>query len=313
MSKGGGTDAAAAEPASQALQPRRVLLAVVLVLALALAWGCNWPSMKVVLTGLDPWLFRLITGIGGGVIFLAALRVRGVSLTVPRREWGALALVAGFNMTIFPTASILALIYLPAGWTALIGYTMPIWAALISSAVFREPVTVRRVGALVLGLVGLVVLLLPRLDGSANITTGVPIMLTGAVLWAVGVVAQKQFRWSRPVAVVTAWQILLGGLPFIIVAGLLSDFSALTRMPLPAALALAYSVLIGLVAGSYLFYRVVHLFPVAVAGIASLAVPVVGVLSSAVLLGESIGFGEVAAMALVVGAIALVLFERRPA
>jgi drug/metabolite transporter (DMT)-like permease len=293
--------------------PRRVALAVLLVSALALAWGCNWPSMKLVLTGLDPWLFRLCTGVGGGLIFLTLLRLRGISLAVPQRQWGPLALIAMFNMAIFPTSSILALQYLPAGWTALIAYTMPVWAALISSVVFKERVTLRRVLALVLGLVGLVVLLAPRLDGSANIAAGVPIILTGAVLWAVGVVAQKQVNWSRPVAVITAWQILLGGLPFVVVSAVVSDFASFAAMPIGAVLALAYSVLIGLVAGSYLFYRMVHLFPVAVAGVASLAVPVVGVLSSVVLLGEAIGLGEIAAMGLVVSAIALVLFERRPA
>lgn len=312
MSKNSIADTADTAEAATAMAPRRLALAVLLVAALALAWGCNWPSMKVVLTGLDPWTFRLFTGFGGGLMFLGVLRLRGLSLAVPRRQWPALTLVAACNMLVFPTSSILALQYLPAGWTALIGYTMPVWAAVISSVVFRERVTIWRLAALVIGLVGLVVLLGPRLDGSANIVVGVPIILTGAIVWAVGVVAQKQVRWSRPVAVITGWQILLGGLPFVVVAAVLSDFSQIAAMPLPAALALAYSVFIGLAAGTYLFYRVVDLFPVTVAGVASLSVPVVGVLSSAVLLGEAIGLSELAAMALVTLAIALVMFERRP-
>jgi drug/metabolite transporter (DMT)-like permease len=289
--------------------PRSRLLAAALIVALALAWGCNWPSMKIVLSGIDPWIFRLMTGCVGGAVFMIALRLRGISLAVPRAQWPALAVVALFNLIVFPTSSIVSLQYLPAGWAALIAYTMPIWAALLGGFVFRERITWRRVLALLLGLGGLVVLVGPGFDVSRDMAVGFAVILTGAVLWAVGVVIQKYVAWTSPVAVLTAWQVLLGGLPFIVLSAVLSDFGRLVDIPLESALALGYSIFIGLVAGTYLFYRVIELFPVTVAGIASLAVPVVGVLSSALLLGEVIGIAELAAMGLVVSAIALVLFE----
>lgn len=295
---------------AQTQPPRGAGLGILLIGALALAWGCNWPMMKIALTGVDPWTFRLLTSVIGGVVFLAALRLRGISLAVPRGEWKPLAIVAFFNMVAFPTSSIVALQYLPAGWTSLIAYTMPIWAVILGSIVFRERITARRIGALVLGFAGLVVLIGPQLEGSADIAKGVLIILAGAVLWAVGVVAQKFVVWSRPLSVVTAWQIFLSALPFIVISPWLPEFSRLAAMPLQALLAIVYTILAGLLLGNYLFYRLLALFPVTVAGIASLAIPVVGVLSSALLLGEVIGVGEFTAMAMVVGAIALVLFER---
>lgn len=296
---------------SQALPSpgRRIAVAAGLIAALAIAWGCNWPSMKIALQGIDPWTFRMFTGCLGGIFLMTLLRLRGLTLALPRPDWRPIAVVAFFNMVIFPTSSIVALQYLPAGWTALIGYTMPVWAALISSVVFRERVTLRRLAALTMGLSGLVALIGPDFDVGGDMALGIGVILGGAMLWAVGVVAQKRVAWNGPLAVVTAWQILLGGLPFIFVSAILSDYSRLLHMSPEAALALIYSICIGLVAGTYLFYRVVELFPVTVAGVASLAIPVVGVASSALLLGEQIGPGELAAMGLVVGAIALVLFE----
>lgn len=291
-------------------QPRRTGLGILLIGALALAWGCNWPIMKVALSGLDPWTFRLLTSVIGGVVFLAALRVRGISLAIPRGEWKPLVIAALFNMVAFPTSSILSLQYLPAGWASLIAYTMPIWAVIMGGIVFHERLTARRIGALVLGLAGLVVLIGPQLEGSADILKGVPIMLVGAMLWAVGVVAQKFVVWSRPLSVVTAWQIFLSALPFVAISPWLPEFSRLTAMPTQAMLAIVYTIFIGLLLGYYLFYRLLSLVPVSVAGVASLAIPVVGVVSSALLLGETIGMGELSAMAMVVCAIALVLFER---
>ena len=55
------------------------------------------------------------------------------------------------------------------------------------------------------------------------------------------------------------------------------------------------------------WFVVLGRLPVAVASISTLAIPVVGVLSSALLLGEGLGATEVTALALVLGALILAL------
>jgi drug/metabolite transporter (DMT)-like permease len=57
--------------------------------------------------------------------------------------------------------------------------------------------------------------------------------------------------------------------------------------------------------------RLVRVLPASIAAIGSMAVPVVGVLSSALLIGEGLAVPELASLALVVAAIALVLIPRR--
>ena len=304
------TEVSISPPGAADLRSR--LAAALLILLLALAWGCNWPAMKLALRDIDVWLFRCGTALGGGVIFLAALKLRGLSLGVPRQQWPALMFVAFFNITVFPLSSTMALLYLPAGWTAIIAYTMPVWASILGLLVLDERLTGRRVLALVMGLAGLIVLMAPDLSltgPSRDLMLGFAIILIGAMLWAVGVVGQKRVRWSRPTSVIAAWQVMLGGLPYHAVAPWASDWSGLAAAGTDALLAWLYSVLIGLALGTYLFYRVVARFPVATAGIASLSVPVVGVLSSALLLGETLGIRELGALVLVVSAVGLVLLE----
>lgn len=63
----------------------------------------------------------------------------------------------------------------------------------------------------------------------------------------------------------------------------------------------------------YLWFRLLEVFPSSVAAIDTLGIPVVGVLSKALIVGEPIGAGEIAARGLVVSAQALVLLRPGPA
>jgi drug/metabolite transporter (DMT)-like permease len=64
-----------------------------------------------------------------------------------------------------------------------------------------------------------------------------------------------------------------------------------------------------MVFGQWAWFKSLSRLSGTVAAIASLAVPVVGLLSSALLLGERLGPSEVVALTCVVGALALVLLK----
>ena len=55
------------------------------------------------------------------------------------------------------------------------------------------------------------------------------------------------------------------------------------------------------------WFSVVRLFPAAIAAIGTLAIPIVGVFSSALVLGEPVGLRELASLGLVCAALAVVL------
>ena len=48
---------------------------------------------------------------------------------------------------------------LPAGRSAILAYTMPIWATLISLVLLHEPLSTRKIVGLVLGMLGMALLL----------------------------------------------------------------------------------------------------------------------------------------------------------
>jgi drug/metabolite transporter (DMT)-like permease len=122
----------------------------------------------------------------------------------------------------------------------------------------------------------------------------------------------KRYRWSISSAQLSGWQLLVGGLPIFVATPFLDDpIDAVAALDPMDWLLLAYVLAVPMVLAQWIWVRLVRILPAGIAAIGSMAVPVVGVLSSALVLGEHVGLAELAALALVVAAIALVLLPRR--
>jgi drug/metabolite transporter (DMT)-like permease len=196
---------------------------------------------------------------------------------------------------------------MPAGRAAILAYTMPLWATVMSWMFLGERLTLLRAAGLALGLTGMALLIGDEFVKLSAAPWGALLIVAAAVFWAGGTVALKSHRWSMGTAALTGWQMALGGVPVVLGA------VAFGRLPEPAGvtpvqwIALAYSATIPMVLCHWAWNRLVGLVPASVAVIGSLVVPVVGVMSSAPLTGEEVGLREVLALALVVAALAIVL------
>jgi drug/metabolite transporter (DMT)-like permease len=236
-------------------------------------------------------------------------KVNGLTLTVPRSELRPLILVSLLNVTGWHLCSAYGLVYMDAGRAVIIGYTMPVWASILGSFVLGERLTLARLTGLFLGIAGLLILIGPDLKVLGSVPLGAIFMLGAAVTWAGGTVFLKYFRWTIPITVLTGWQLILGGIPVIIGAFILEPMTVLLQVSWRAILATGYAILIGNIFCFWAWVKVVNLFPASVASIGTLAIPVIGVLSSAAVLGEPIGFGEIAALILVVMALSIVMIR----
>jgi drug/metabolite transporter (DMT)-like permease len=284
-------------------------LGVVLLIFLSIFWGSSWPIMKVGLREIPVWTFRTLCLFLGGFGVLLMAKVNGLNLTVPRSELRPLILVSLLNVTGWHLCSAYGLVHMDAGRAVIIGYTMPVWASILGGVVLGERLTLARLAGLFLGITGLLILIGPELKVLGSVPLGVIFMLGAAVTWAGGTVFLKYFRWTMPITVLTGWQLILGGIPVVIGALILEPTTVLLRVSWRAALATGYAILIGNIFCFWAWMKVVQLFPASVASIGTLAVPVIGVLSSAVVLGEPIGFGEIAALILVVMALSIVMMR----
>ena len=173
--------------------------------------------------------------------------------------------------------------------------------------VLGEPLTGPKLAGLALGVAGLAVLIGPDLRSLGAAPLGAGLMLCAAVSWAFGTVIVKRYLSTIPVGALAGWQLLIGAVPITLGALVFEDIPDLTAISTPALLSLLYVVTFPMVFCHWAWFAVVRLFPAAIAAIGTLAIPIVGVFSSALVLGEPIGVRELAALGLVCSALAVVL------
>lgn len=273
-----------------------------LLAALTLVWGFNWTAMKVALSGVPPWTFRtLCLGLGSAALFLA-LRAGGQSLAVPRGQWARLTMLAFFNFTCWNVLVAFGVMMIPSGRAAILAYTMPVWAVPLSIWLLGERLTPRKLAGLTLGIAGLALLV-----GDVFASPGTLLVLGAAIAWAIGAVLQKRYPMSMQAGPYTAWSMLIGGAPIFACAFFLEDPAALRHVTLWPALGVAYNVLIAFAFAQWAWIKIATQVPVTVFSISMLIIPVVGVVSGMLFLGERPSWAEYAALVLIVAALATVI------
>ncbi len=277
-----------------------------MVAALGLMWGLNWPAARMALMDYSPWMFRSIALWTGAAVLLGIAAARGGSVRVarPRDRWHLL--VAGLlNLAGFNLFSSFGQLGTTTTRVAIIAYTMPLWVTFLAWLVLGERLDpVRRV-ALLLGALGLAALVVPFLGGA--IPLGMWFALGAALSWAAGTVYVK---WAGVVAdpfVVAGWQLAAGGIAAV--AGLFLFGGTPRLMPehWQAGLGLAYNVIFGTALSYVVWFEVVARLPAATAALGVLMVPVVGVSSAMLLVGDRPSAFDFVGFALVLAAAGCVL------
>ena len=271
----------------------------------SVGWGFNWPVTKYLLSELPPLILRGSTGVvGAGLLALLAI-LRGQSLRVPREQWPRLVLAAFFNVACWMVLMGLALLWLPASEAALIAYTMPVWASILAWPILGERPNLLRVISLVMAFAGLAAIMGGNgFAASVEKLPGIIMALGGAVGFAVGTILAKKLPLHLPPLSAAAWQIGIGCLPVAVVGLLIekADVAALTNL---GWILVAYSTVIQFCVAYVSWFAALARLPASVAAIGTMAVPVIGVVASALALHEPLGLGQIAALAFTLAGVAL--------
>ncbi len=278
---------------------------LLLLAALALFWGLAWPAMKIVLDEMPVLGFRAISCAAGAVALLLA-RLSGEPIRLPLRVLPSLAVVALLNVTLWQVCMAFALTLMPAGRASIIAYTMPAFATLFGWIFLNERLTPARLGGLALSMAGIGVLVAPELGRFLAQPLGVVLMAMAAASWAGGTVGMKYFRWPFSILQNTGWQFAIGGIPILLSAIATGSDPHLETLSPRAWASLLYVVTFPTLFCQWAWFKAVDLLPGSISSMGSLAIPVVGTLSAAALLGEPLDAFELIALCLVVMGLALV-------
>ena len=271
----------------------------------SVGWGFNWPSTKFLLSELPPLTLRGITGVIGAVLLAVLALLRAQSLHVEARLWPRLVLYAALNVSGWMVLMGLALLWLPASETALIAYTMPVWASLLAWPVLGERPTLLRTIALVMAFAGLAAIMGGNgISASKEKLPGIIMALGGAFGFALGTVLAKKYPLVMPPIPAAAWQIGLGCVPIAII-GLLIETTHLDRVTTVGWWLLVYSTLIQFCVAYVAWFAALARLPASVAAIGTMAVPVIGVIASAAALHEPLGPTQITALLFTLAGVAL--------
>ena len=279
----------------------RIALALLLVY---IVWGTTYFAIGIALREMPPLWLNASRFVVAGVLMMAWARWRGERLPTTR-QWAHAALVGA--LMVFAAMNLVVLAQragIGSGLMATVVTTMPMWLALWSR-LGGERVSVTSWAGLALGVAG--ALLLAR-EGDFSATVAGGLMAFGAPLaWSLGSFASRKLEQPAP-AMAAGVQWLTGGLLGTAAAGLVESPAPMASAGATAWLAWAYLLVMGtLVALNAYLWLLKHTAP-ALAGSYSFVNPAVALLVGTLLGGERLTGWVWAALPLIFGALALILY-----
>lgn len=272
----------------------------------AFGWALNWPLMKLLLREWPPLFSRGVAGVIASAILVGIAVARSERLSVPREAVPRLLFATFTNVFAWMGFGTIAMKWVSVGEGALIVYTMPIWATLFAWPILGTRPGLKDVAALLLGIAGISILLGKQgLALDADKIWGIVLALLAAIFFALGNVLNRTKIPVAPTALV-AWQVGSGCLAMVVLGLIFEkpDFSALSM----TGLACMVYMTVGSMGICYLtWFETLRRLPPASASTGMLLVPLVGVVSAALILGEPLGIREAMAICLTLGGVALAL------
>jgi drug/metabolite transporter (DMT)-like permease len=282
---------------------RQALIALALM---SLIWSFNWIVMKRVLHFIGPLDFCALRTAFGTVMLFALLLWRGESLAPT--PWRDTILIGLAQTTAFQLLVQMSLVGGGAGKMALLAYTMPFWVIAFAWMLLGDRPVLRQWLLLALAGAGLVLVIEPW-QRLGNLRSCV-LALAGGACWGLATVLTKRlFQRARVTPLrLTAWQSLVGAVIVALIALPAAERDIDWSAELIAAL--IYNGVLGSAVAWALWLFVVERLPAAIAGIASLVTPLLGVLLAWAFLDERPDLAETAGILLIARALAGVLRPR---
>ncbi|WP_312210066.1 O-acetylserine/cysteine exporter [Pseudescherichia sp.] len=283
-----------------------------LALLVVVVWGLNFVVIKVGLHNMPPLMLaglRFVLVAFPALLFVARPKVPlrlllGYGLTISFGQFAFLFSAIKFGM--------------PAGLASLVLQAQAFFTIVLGAAAFGERLQLKQVLGITLAVFGGLVLAESSLNGQDVTLLGFMLTLAAALSWACGNIFNKKIMQhpSRPAVMsLVVWSALIPVVPFM-VASLIFDGPAamvqsLVQIDITTVLSLIYLAFVatiigygiwGTLLGRYETWRVAPL---------SLLVPVVGMASAALLLGETLNGLQLLGAALIMAGLYINIFGFR--
>jgi len=277
-------------------------------------WGSTYTAIRVAGVHLAPPLVGACRSSLSTVLLIGICVVRGTSLRVTRREAWQLALVGVLFMSGNNVLLTWAETMVASGLASLVIATMPIMIALMEAGLpGGEALNKRGWAGVLLGTAGILALVWPSLQGPAPAggrhLFAFGVLLVAALLFAVGSVLARRFKFKMDMFVATTWQLGASAAVNLVIAVAGGTFTTAvwTR---PGVEAIAYLAVFGTIVGLSAYTYLLQHVPVTKVSTYAFVNPMIAVLLGLVLLHERLAPTEMLGMGIIVAAVAMVILSR---
>lgn len=288
---------------NQQLSKRAALALFAIVI---FAWGLNWTVAKLTLQFMTPlWMAAIRGGLAAVVLLFVMLATK--SLRIPKRgDVPVVCSIALLHMTAFAALMSLGLQLVPAGRSVVLGYTTPLWVTPAAVLLLGERLTPARIAGVAVGMAGLAVMFNPLAfdwaDKRALLGNG--LLLLSAFCWAISIIHTRAHQWISTPFQLVFWEVLLATIVLTLLAIVFEGWPQIT-WNIQLVLLLGYGSVIGVSLAYWAMAMVNRSLPAVTTSLGVLATPVVGVVSSMVLLDEPFSLSLLVALTLIIGGIML--------
>lgn len=273
------------------------------LLLLSAVWGASFPLIRIAAPAFGPWpMACLRCALAAAVL---ALLMRVMRLRWPAREhWRSLAILSALTVAapfvLFNAAGLV----LPAGYSALLNATVPLFGVMAGAAFGDERLTRRKLAGCAVGLAGVALLVqLGPVRVDLPVALAVLACVAASASYGFGAVLMKRATLTHDPLSASAAVHVAGVLLLLVPAGVAAPAIQVT----PGALAAL--ALLGTFTSGFMYWismRLVREIPASAATSSAFMIPMFGVTWGALFLGEPVTAGMVPGVLMVLAACALV-------
>lgn len=285
---------------------------VLLAMLVVVAWGLNFVVIKVGLHSMPPLMLaglRFVLVAFPALLFVARPKVPlhlllGYGLTISFGQFAFLFCAIKFGM--------------PAGLASLVLQAQAFFTIILGAGVFGERLQAKQLVGITLAILGVLVLIESSLTGQHVPMIGFILTLAGAFSWACGNIFNKKImqHTSRPAVMsLVVWSALIPIVPFmlasLIVDGPAAILQSLVSIDVTTLLSLVYLAFVATIVGYGIWGSLLGRYETWRVAPLSLLVPVVGMASAALLLGETLSVLQLLGALLVMAGLYINVFGFR--
>jgi drug/metabolite transporter (DMT)-like permease len=285
----------------------RIIVAFALLYVL---WGSTYLAMRVIVRDMPPYVAGTVRYLVAGPIMLAACALMGRKISLTRQDLKHLLVISILLLSIGNIGVLWGEEYVSSGLASLIVALVPIWVVMIEAWVFRAGrMTAKGLIGLAIGIVGLLVLLWPRITAGTHLghleLIGSGILAGASFFWALGSIFSHRFNLTVDVFASAAWQMTLAGAVNGIIALVTGQFQR-THWTSSALNGIGYLVVFGSWIGYSAYIYLLEHVPTPKVATYTYVNPIVAIILGVIFLHEEVDLSLITGSCIIIASVVLI-------